>query len=152
MTIAPVRQVVRVKATPPRAFALFTQEIGRWWPKGRTIGAQPHADIVMEPQPGGRWFERSADGAETDWGRVLDWNPPGRLLLAWHLNATFKFDPDFHTEVEILFAPAEGGTTEVTLEHRNLERFGASAADVAAKLGGGWPTMLGHYAEHVATN
>lgn len=74
MTIAPIVQTVRVKAPPPRAFALFTQEMGKWWKAG--IGKQPFTDVVKEPHPGGRWFERSADGTETDWGGVLTWEPP----------------------------------------------------------------------------
>ena len=100
---------------PPRAFALFTQERGKWWKAG--IDKHPFTDIVMEPHPGGRWFERSADGVETDWGRVLAWEPPGRLLLAWHLNAKPEFDARFLTEVEIVFAAANAGTTTGTLEH-----------------------------------
>jgi hypothetical protein len=47
------------------------------------------------------------------------------------------------TEVELTFAAAEGGGTLVTLEHRNLERFGADAERMAEELGGGWPTFLG---------
>jgi hypothetical protein len=34
----------------------------------------------------------------------------------------------------------------VTLEHRNLEAFGADGASHAAALNGGWPTMLGNFA------
>ena len=148
MTIAPIVQTVQVKAPPARAFALFTGEIGRWWKKG--IGVQPFIDVVMEPHPGGRWFERSADGVETDWGRVLAWEPPGRLLLAWHLNASFAFDPDVFTEVEIAFQPVEAGMTNVTLEHRNLERFGNDAERIRGLLRNGWPGMLDGYMQHVA--
>jgi glutathione S-transferase len=151
MTIEPIRRALLVKAPPARAFVLFTEQIGRWWPKGRSIGAQPHQDIVMEPRSEGRWFERSADGVETDWGRVLRWEPPHRLLLAWHLNAEFKFDPGFHTEVEVTFEPANGDQSLVRLEHRDLERFGPSAERVTGLLAGGWPGMLERFAEHAVS-
>ncbi len=148
MTIEPIRRALLVKAPPAKAFSLFTQQIGRWWPKGRSIGAQPHEDIVIEPHPGGRWFERSADGVESDWGRVLAWEPPHRLVLAWHLNAEFKFDLSYHTEVEIAFEPTNGDQSLVRLEHRNLERFGAAGERVAGMLADGWPGMMDRFAAH----
>ncbi len=148
MTIAPVRRSVRTTAPPQRAFAIFTGQIGRWWPKGMTIGANPHADIVIEPEVGGRWFERDAAGQESRWGTVLAWEPPTRLLLAWQLTPQHRFDPDLVTEVELLFVPTENGGTEVRLEHRNLERFGAYARQQAERVGGGWSTMLGRFAAH----
>lgn len=146
MTIAPIVRTVIVKAPPDRAFAVFTGSIAKWWPVGQTIGAQPHVDIVLEPRSGGRWFERSADGVETNWGRVLAWEPPSRLLLAWQIGAGFKYDATFETEVELTFVPTDEGTL-VTLEHRNLERFGAAAESMATTLGGGWPTFLQLFAD-----
>lgn len=147
MTIAPIVQSVTVAVPPARAFELFTSRMGAWWRVGRTVGAKPHVAIVIEPQPGGRWFERDADGGETDWGRVIAWEPPGRVLLAWHLDATFTFDPDLATEVEIGFEPAGEGTL-VTLTHRHLERFGNSAERVASQLSGGWPTIMQNFATY----
>jgi hypothetical protein len=150
MTIAPIVRTVEVKADPARAFALFAGQIGRWWPKRTSVGANPHVDVVIEPRVGGRWYEKDADGVETQWGHVMDWAPPGRILLAWQLNSQFTYDADLITEVEVTFAPRPGGGALVTLEHRHLERYGADAEKIAAQLGGGWPTMLGHFADHVA--
>ena len=44
----------------------------------------------------------------------------------------------------------DGGATTVTIEHRNLERFGESTDMIAGKLRGGWLRMLGRYVQHVA--
>ncbi len=145
--IDPVVRRVVVRAPPARAFALFAGRIGTWWPKDKHIGARPAVDVVLEPGVGGRWFERDADGAETQWGRVLAWEPPtphaeGRMLLAWQIGADWRFDPGFETEVELRFTPVADGT-EVRLTHRRLERFGAHAERMAGMLGGGWPLMLG---------
>ncbi len=142
MSIAPIVRTVQVKAPPARAFELFATRMADWWPKGRTVGKNPHEAIVVEPRAGGRWFERDAEGLEMQWGKVLAWEPPSRLLLGWQLNSTFTYDPDLVTEVELTFAPADGGGTLVTLEHRDLERFGADAARIADQLGGGWPNFL----------
>lgn len=54
---------------------------------------------------------------------MLVWQPPTRLVLAWQIDATWQFNPDFLTEVEIRFTP-EGNGTQVELEHRGLERYG----------------------------
>lgn len=147
MSIAPIVKSVTVKAPPARAFELFAGQMERWWPVGKTVGKNPHVAIVLEPRVGGRWFERDADGNETHWGKVLAWEPPTRLLLGWQLNSKWIYDPDFLTEVELSFASAEGGTM-VTLEHRNLERFGADAAKHAEALGSGWPSLLAKFTEY----
>lgn len=148
MTIAPVVCTVEVKASPARAFDLFTSSIGLWWPAGRTIGPPPHAAIMIEPQAGGRWFERNAEGVETSWGHVLAWEPPRRLLLAWQLDARFTYDAELVTEVELIFSAAQGGGCRVRLEHRDLERFGADAERVAGLVGGGWPSRLADFRTH----
>lgn len=148
MTIAPVVRTVTVKAPPVRAFALFTANIERWWPQTHHIGANPFTTVILEPHVGGRWFERDADGAECPWGKVLAWEPPARLLLAWQITGQWQYDPAFVTELELRFAAAEGGATLVTLEHRDLERFGADAERIAGLLGGGWPTVIADFASY----
>ena len=141
MSIAPVTASIDVGLPPAKAFDLFTNHIGEWWGREKTIAPRPPVDVTIEPRVGGRWFERDAEGEETDWGDVLAWEPPHRLLLAWRIGADWKYDPAFETEVEILFEAVADGTC-VRLEHRNLERFGASVEKIAAGLNGGWPTQL----------
>ncbi len=101
MTIKPVVKTVTVKASPERAFEAFTANMGQWWPKTHTIGAAPFEAVVMEPRVGGRWYERAADGAETNWGKVLAWDPPRRFVLAWQISADWAYDPNLMTEVEV---------------------------------------------------
>ena len=149
MTIAPIVHTVRVKLPPARAFELFASRVSDWWPRDKFIGKAPFAAVVMEPKAGGQWFERDAEGNETHWGKVLAWEPPSRLLLGWQLNTRWAYDPDLLTEVELTFAPAVGGGTLVTLEHRNLERFGADASRQAEQLNGGWPTRLAELGRYI---
>ncbi len=152
MTIAPILRRVEVAAPPAQAFDLFASRMADWWPKGRTVAKSPHEAIILEPRPGGRWFERDAEGQETHWGEVIAWEPPTRLLLGWRLNAQWTFDPGFLTEVEITFTALPQGGTRVTLEHRNLERFGAQAQARRDQLDGGWPGLLADYAALVAAS
>ena len=151
MSIAPVKCSVDVKAPAARAFALFAGNMGAWWPRGRTPGGNPHVELVIEPRKDGRWFERDAGGNETQWGKVLAWEPPRRLVLGWQLNHDFRFDPDLLTEVEVRFEDLPGGGTRVSLEHRDLERLGAEAETLAGKIRSGWPERMGDFAQHVAT-
>jgi len=124
--------------------------MGAWWPRGKTPGGNPHAALVIEPRENGRWFERDADGHETQWGKVLAWEPPRRLLLGWQLDHNFRFDADLLMEVEILFEELAGGGTRVSLEHRNLERLGAEAEAFAGKVRSGWPERMGNFAQYAA--
>jgi uncharacterized protein YndB with AHSA1/START domain len=150
--IAPVRHTVTVPISPERAFTLFTQGFNTWW-IGHHIGEADLAEAVIEPRVDGRWYERGKDGSECDWGKVLVFEPPGRLVLTWQINAEWKFDPDLSraSEVEVRFTEVNGQTT-VDFEHRHIERLGAGAAELARSVGSpdGWPGILDLYAKAAA--
>jgi uncharacterized protein YndB with AHSA1/START domain len=146
-----VRSSVTVQGPPERAFALFTEGISTWWPlQTHTVGAEPATAAVIEPRAGGRWFERAADGSETDWGHVLAWEPPHRVVLSWEINAEWRPDPATASEVEVSFHAEDGDRTRVELEHRRLEVFGDQAArmrDDFASAEGGWSYVVGRFAD-----
>lgn len=144
-----VRKTITVAAEQQRAFDVFTAGMSDWWLReSHYIGSQSPEAVVIEPRAGGRWFERAPDGAECDWGRVLEWEPPARVLLAWHLDADWKYDPDpaGATELEVQFIP-EGDATRVELVHRGLEVHGERAREVheAIDSDGGWNGLLKLY-------
>jgi hypothetical protein len=141
---APVRRAIEVNAPQAKAFDVFTRRTSVWWPKQHHIGKSPLKDAIIEPRVDGRWYERGEDGTECQWGRVLAWNPPHGVTLAWQLNAAFQFDPNLVTEVEVKFVPLADGRTRVELEHRNLERFGDAAEKVRGQVGAdtGWGAIL----------
>ena len=145
-----VRQSVVVQAPPERAFEVFTAAMSTWWPLAtHSIGSKPVTDAVIEPRVGGRWFERSADGSECDWGRVQVWEPPDRVVLVWQLAADFGYDPALHTEVEVRFRSEDGERTWVELEHRGIEAYGERAEEMRDTFGAddGWGGLLRRYAE-----
>ena len=80
-----VRLEATVLAPPERAFVAFAGRIATWWPAENTWARDALDTVVVEPHDGGRWFERRTDGSEQDWGRVLVWEPPNRLVLSWQL-------------------------------------------------------------------
>ncbi len=145
---APVRHSLRVKASREKAFRTFTGEMGGWWMKSHSLIAAGQKDVVIEPRAGGRWYEVGNDGSENEWGRVLAWEAPDRILLAWQLNAEWTYDPAFETTVEVRFT-ADGDHTIVDFEHRDLERFGDKAEAVRGTdetgIDGGWRQLLEGY-------
>jgi hypothetical protein len=152
-TIAPVRKQITVHATQQRAFDVFTSGMGAWWNPGQHIGEAPFVDVIVEPHEGGRWMERDAEGTECQWGRVLAWEPPGRVLLAWQLDASWTYDPDLVTELEIRFVAEGPDSTRVELEHRNLDRLGDAAPSVRDSLDSpdGWNGLLAGFAGGLAS-
>jgi uncharacterized protein YndB with AHSA1/START domain len=121
-TIPAIRGTVIVNAPPERAFEVFTKSFGSWWPADYHIGQVDMADGVIEPREGGRWYEKGADGSECDWGRVLVWEPPNRLVISWQINGMWQFDDDpaHASEIEVRFSPEGEEQTTVELEHRHL--------------------------------
>jgi hypothetical protein len=150
MRMQPVRRSIRVKATPERAFRVFAEEMDSWWPKTHHIGASPMKGIVVEGRPGGAIYTVQEDGTNCPWASVLAWEPPHRFTFAWHVKPDWKYeaDPGRCSEVEILFTPADDGTTLVELEHRHFERHGEGWETMRDAVGseGGWNGMLALFA------
>ena len=86
-TIAPVRKALSVNCSPERAFEVFTAEVATWWPmKTHSIHHEEVTDVILEPREGGEMYELAEGGKREHWGRVTAWEPPRRLVLAWHVN------------------------------------------------------------------
>ena len=82
-TTPALRGTVTVGLPVDQAFRLFTDSFGTWWPPQYHIGQADLATAILEPHEGGRWYEQGVDGSQCDWGRVVTWEPPGLLVLAW---------------------------------------------------------------------
>lgn len=106
---------LRVKASPARAFAVFTEEIGAWWRPNDLFQFTPRSPgrLSFEGGEGGRLVETLASGKVFEIGRVKVWAPGQRLVVGWR-QATFT--PDQDTEVEVVFE-AVGEETRVTVTH-----------------------------------
>src|SRR5580704_9491637 len=101
--VAPVRKMLRVNVPQARAFAVFTARFDSWWPKSHHIGKAAIKEAIIEPMSGGRWYEKGEDGSECNWGRVLAWDPPSRVILSWNINSKFEADENLLSEVEVRF-------------------------------------------------
>jgi uncharacterized protein YndB with AHSA1/START domain len=145
--VEPVTKQIVIEAPQEHVFRVFTDGIDSWWPRQHHIGSSPMAKCVIEPAVGGRWYAVCVDGTECDTGKVLEWDPPSRVVLAWQLTAEWKFDPEFVTEVEVTFTAEGPRTTRVQLEHRNLARFGIIAPQLRQAIDApdGWDLILSHF-------
>lgn len=124
-----VTKSIVVDVPARRAFEFFLAQ-ERWWPIATHHLAEPPGEVaVLEPFVGGRWYERSRDGSETDWGTVLAFEPPRRILLSWQMSADWASEPDpgRASEIEVSFLPEGESRTRVVYEHRHLERYGGEA-------------------------
>ena len=145
-----VRKSVTAEVPAAHAFEVFTSGFDSWWPRSHHIAKGELLAAVIEPKVGGRWYERGVDGSECDWGRVLAYEPPSRIVLSWHLNGRFEFDPDpaHASEIEVRFIPDGSSRTRVELEHRYIERsVEAEALHKGVGSDGGWAGLLAAFAE-----
>ena len=147
-----VRKTIDVDAPLSHVFGVFTDDIDAWWPRAHHIGQCATFEAILEPRAGGRWYERGDDGSECPWGRVLAYEPPHRLLLAWDIGADFRPDASIGSEVEVTFAALSPTRTRVTLTHRHLERYGDKAEAMRAMFDSenAWAQTLAGFRDAVA--
>jgi uncharacterized protein YndB with AHSA1/START domain len=151
--IAPVLKTLTVKASVERAFTVFTEGFDSWWPRSHHIGKSPMKKAIIQGAVGGRCYTEQVDGTDCDWGSVLVWDPPHRLVIAWQIDGKWQYQPDLakSSEVEVRFTPQADGTTRLDLEHRHLSRHGEEAAAIRTSIDstGGWGGLLQMYAARV---
>jgi uncharacterized protein YndB with AHSA1/START domain len=121
-----VRTSITVEAPIERAFSLFTDGIGTWWPPEHHIIEGELAEMVFEPRVGGHVYDRTTDGKECRWARVLAYDPPSRIVISWDISLEWQIetDPESTSEVEVRFMAEGPDRTLVQLEHKNIDRHG----------------------------
>jgi len=149
-----VRTSVLVDAPPERAFHVFTQDIASWWPADQHILEGELAEMVFDPHVGGHIRDRSVDGAECRWARVLAYDPPERVVFSWDISPswTVQADPEKTSEVEVRFTPEGPDRTRVELEHRHLDRHGDGWEGMRDTVGApnGWSGTLESFAAYAS--
>jgi uncharacterized protein YndB with AHSA1/START domain len=140
-----IRKSVEVAVPVERAFRVFTEQAGSWWPLAtHSVGQEEAVDLAFEPRLGGRVYETLRSGDEHEWGEILAWEPPRRLVFTWHPGRP----AETAQELEVRFERSEGGTV-LELEHRGWHRLVATAEEVPEHYASGWDEVLERYAEAV---
>jgi uncharacterized protein YndB with AHSA1/START domain len=149
-----VESSIVVDAPIDRAFAVFTEGIGSWFPSEYNLLEVEIAERVFEPRVGGRIYDRGTDGSECHWARVLAHEPPHRVVFSWDISPQWQIqaDPEKTSEVEVRFIAESPDRTRVELEHRNLDRHGEGWEQIRESVvgEGGWPGCLQRFAERLA--
>src|SRR3989442_9288033 len=139
-----------VRSDPERAFELFTEHMGTWWPVdaySRAISEFADEDVHVarlefQARMGGSLLEHLSDGRILPWAEVTAWHPPHDLLMAWRPHSM----PEPATELEGTFAAREAGTL-VEIDPRGWERlsedFGQGLYEIYSR---GWNTILDCFA------
>lgn len=151
-TVPDVRKTVVVEVPVEEAYAIFIGRPLEWWP-AHHVFVTDRRSITIEPCLGGRYYETGADGSVVDWGTVVEWDPPRRVVLTWRMGPGWRpiLDDDAASLIEVDFIARGPATTEVALTHARLDRHGDAAAGIHAALDGPSPgATLEQYAAVVA--
>jgi uncharacterized protein YndB with AHSA1/START domain len=145
-----IRRQIVVDAPIDRAFAVFTERFGDFKPAEHNLLAAPIAETVFEPWIGGNIVDRTADGTECRWARILAYDPPKRVVFSWDISPQWRVetDPELTSEVEVRFVAETPDRTRLELEHRHLDRHGPGWESVRDGVAddAGWPLYLARYA------
>jgi len=145
-----VRKSVLVNAPIAHAFKVFTEKFDTWWPRTHHIAKVEPFKAVLELRTGGRWYERGADGSECEWGRVLEFSPPTRVVFSWCIRPDFtvESDPSKASRVEVSFHEEGNTKTRVELVHTHLDRHGGDWEKLRDSVGsqGGWGGIMEMFA------
>jgi uncharacterized protein YndB with AHSA1/START domain len=148
-----VRTEIVVNVPIARAFKLFTEHFDQVKPREHNMLGVAIAESVFEPHVGGRLYDRGVDGSECQWGRVLAYEPPTRLMFTWDISPRWQIEtePARSSEVEIRFIAETEHRTRLELDHRHLERHGDGWEGLAEGVRGdqGWPLYLQRFAAAV---
>lgn len=142
---------LRVKASPERAFDVFTRDIALWWRPSPLFQTTPRAPGVLVFENEARLIETLANGKVFEIGKVTAWERPLRLAFTWRQAV---FPPDLITEVEVLFRQV-GEETRVQVTHSgfdevpegNAARHTFSDDFLLQRLGEWWRDLLQSYRE-----
>ena len=144
MSIEPIVKTIHVKLPPERAFRLFTEKMGTWWPvETHSVSAGmglPSAQVIFHTHVGGKIEEVAQDGSRHIWGHVTEWVPGTLVSFTWHPGKS----EDRKTNVRVEFV-AENGGTRVTLSHEGWENLSDEDRATHANYDKGWIGVLARY-------
>lgn len=145
-----VSHSIVVEAPVDVAFNVFTEQFDRIKPREHNLLSVEIAETVFERRVGGHVYDRGVDGSECRWARVLEYEPPRRVVISWDISPRWQLETDLErtSEVEVQFIEEGDARTRVRLEHRHLDRHGDGHDSLRDALAGdeGWPLYLNRFA------
>ena len=137
-------------------FKRFITGLNSWWPKEYTWSGQVLEEIKIEPETGGKCYETGPYNFRCDWGRVMTYEAPDKLVITWQISPARVPEPDpgKASEITVLFKELEPEVTGVEFEHGKLSKHGEGWEEYydAMKSEQGWPYILNKFREYCGRN
>ena len=137
----PIRKQLKVPLSVEKAFELFTAGMDTWWPLvTHSVGEEQAKTCMIEGWVGGRIIEVLQDGSQSEWGRILVWQPFHQVSFHWYPGRT----PDTAQKVTVTFTEIPSGSL-VELVHTGWETLGDAAPARREGYDSGWDFVLARY-------
>ena len=136
----PINYTIEVPCSQEKAFGVFVEEMGSWWPLDKRSmslmqgDGQPAKSLRVDPQPGGRIVETGHDDTEYHWGTIKTFDPNDSISMDFHMG----LPPENASLVEVRFTALDEARTRVELTQSNWEAFGDMAEMMRGGYGSGW--------------
>ncbi|MDX1521856.1 MAG: SRPBCC domain-containing protein [Anaerolineae bacterium] len=142
MSIFGIEAVITKSITVQRgvdmAFRIWTERIDLWWPRNHALSGDLNTQVFLEGKVGGRFFERTSDGHEIEWGEVAEWQPPHHFAYHWYGGSSIE-QP---SRVVVRFTPLAENQTRVDIEHRGPEYIGELWGRTSPGFNAAWDHLL----------
>lgn len=136
----PIIKQLTVPLSVAEAFALFTTEMGTWWPVATHSVKGLKSKVSFPSHKGGDIIETDEDGTTHVWGTLIAYDPGGYLSFSWHPGR----EASEATVVSVTFTATSDGTF-VELTHGGFDILGPTADAVSTSYLKGWDLVLGCY-------
>ena len=135
----PIIKTIEVPCSQEKAFKVFVNEMGSWWPLDkRSIslmhGGEPAKSLHVEPKQGGKIVEIGHDDTEHLWGTITAYDPHDLVGMDFHMG----LPPENASLVEVRFTALGEDQARVELTQSNWEAFGDMAQMMHDGYGSSW--------------
>jgi len=144
---APLRleRSVNVRVSQDRAFRVWTEQVGLWWPPGHSATGEPGARMAFEAGVGGRLLETAPSGRLESWGEITRWDPPNTLAYTFFAGAP----PGQPSQVEVTFQAVAPTLTRVLVTHRPGALPAEAWTGTVKGFVAGWAAALPSFASFI---
>ncbi len=136
----PIIKTIDVPCGQEKAFAVFVNEMGSWWPLDKRSmslmqsDGKPAKSLSIEAKLGGKIVEIGHDDTEYLWGTIRSYDPNDSVSMNFHMG----LPPENASLVEVRFTALDNERTRVELTQSNFEAFGDMAEMMRGGYGSGW--------------
>ena len=135
----PIVKTIEVPCNQEKAFAVFVNEMGSWWPLDKRSmslhgGGKPAKSLRIEAKQGGRIVEIAHDDTEHHWGTIKSYDPHHSISMDFHMGQP----AETASLVEVRFSTLENGRRSAASPARISFPCGASARTASSGPAAGW--------------